>query len=146
MKKITLLFLIFLAISCSSDDEATTANINVNLLFGKWYEVNRCAVQNNLELNANYTYTHLKSGNITCAINDAPTYQYTGTYSINGNQIVFNQQNAVLMQDADVPVVLIPSLDVLLYSKITILNDNNLFIERKYNGTQEYFNNWSFTK
>ena len=145
MKTKLIYFIMFLTLfSCSSDDN-NKPTIDVSLLYGQWFRVNLCNSQNNLVFNSDGTYIHTYSGN-TCDNNDNDTYQETGTFIINGNEITFNEINREVVEFGDVTSVPTTTFDLLVYEKITILNENELFIERKFSDGQDFYNNWSFTK
>lgn len=138
----TLMFLIVL--SCSSND-SNTPSVDVSLLHGKWFHVNLCPNQNNLVLNNNATYVHTYSGNF-CDNNDNDTYQFTGTYTIIGNNITFNQATEEIIENGDVLNLPTSDFTTLIHQKIIVLEENELIIERKFKIDQYFYNNWHFTK
>lgn len=137
-----LIFLIF--ISCSSNDDSKPS-VDVSLLYGQWFHVGLCTGQNNLVLNSNGTYVHTYSGN-TCDTNNNDTYQFTGYYVITGNNITFNQATEEIIEEGNVISTPISDFTRLIHQKIMVLNENELFIERKFNLVQDFYYNWYFTK
>ena len=76
MKKVIGLLLVVFIFSCSDDDSSTS--LDLNLLYGQWYEVGLCQEQNG-------TYESFSSGAIDCNNPEPDTYKFTGTYTINGD-------------------------------------------------------------
>ena len=146
MKTKFILMIIILVASCSSNDEDNEQpTINLALLYGQWFHIDLCPTQNNLVLNNNGNYTHTYSGN-TCDNNENDTYQSTGTFSISGDEIFFNEQSEAVIEEGEGNGTTIGDFTTLIYQKIILLTDTQLIIERKFNNGQDYFNNWHLTK
>jgi hypothetical protein len=130
--------------SCSSNGESEPP-INKSLLYGQWFHVGLCTGQNNMVFNSNGTYVHTYSGN-TCDNNENDTYRFTGTYTITGNRIAFNQVTEEIIEEGDIINTPITDFTTLIHQKIIVLKENELVIERKFNNGQDFYNNWHFTK
>ena len=131
-------------ISCSSNEDKAPS-IDVSLLYGQWFRDNLCESQNNLVFNSDGTYIHTYSGN-TCDNNENDTYKEIGTFTTNGNNITFNQISTEIIEVGEDISITTPGFYLLVYEKITFLNENKLFIERKFSDGQDFYDNWSFNK
>ncbi|WP_460218205.1 hypothetical protein [Psychroserpens sp. MEBiC05023] len=132
------LIIVVLSLNCSSDD--STSNLNTNLLYGQWYRVGLCQEQNSLLLNANKTYVSRGSGAIDCDDPTKDTYEFTGTFSLPGSRIKYNQQSAELIIDGtDLTTLEFPNPEIV--NEITELTENTLtirtFIDRGNNVIEE---------
>jgi len=78
--------------------------------------------------------------------NENDTYQFTGTFTVSGNEISFNQQSETIIEEGESNVISIGEDATILYQKIITLTEAELFIERKLNNGQDYFSNWHLTK
>nr|WP_321236315.1 hypothetical protein [uncultured Psychroserpens sp.] len=115
---------------CSSSDDST--RLNTNLLYGQWYRVGLCQEQNSLLLNANKTYVSRGSGAIDCDDTAADTYEFTGTFTLPGNGIKYNQQSAELIIDGtDLSTLEFPNPDIV--NEIVELTDTSLIIRSYIN-------------
>lgn len=138
------LFIAAISLSCSSDTQRSS--IDTTLLYGQWYDSDLCSTQNSLLLNSDNSYIRIYSGN-SCSNNENHTIQYSGTYSINGDIITFDEQSSVIIEEGSSGAPPVPTFNTLIYSKITEIDDNTLIIERKFNvDGQDYFLYWDLYK
>ena len=79
MKRIIILFFVFAIFSCSSDDGPS---LDLNLLYGQWYNVVLCQAQNSLLLNPNGTFVRFSSGATDCNDPVPDTVRTEGTYQV----------------------------------------------------------------
>lgn len=130
MKKLLLLITVFvIIISCSSDDNETS--LNINLLYGTWNRDSEylCPNQNNITFNEDDTYVKISSGN-SCDNNENDTYQYTGTYELSSNNIRFNQLTQTVIEGGSGTSISDFETIELISQKIIILTETQLVIER----------------
>lgn len=126
MKKFLCAILFISLCNCASDDADTSFDLNE--LYGQWYEVGLCQSQNSLLLNSDASYVLFSSGATDCDDPAPDTYRFSGSYSISGNLIVYNQQTANLVIDGtDLTNLEFPNPEI--QREIMTLNTNNLVIE-----------------
>ena len=114
------------------------------LLYGQWFNNNICPTQNNLVFNNDYSYIRTYSGN-SCDANEYDTYQYTGTYTIDGNSIAFNQQTEMIIEEGTANPLTMTELVKLINQKIITLTETELTIEREFD-MEPIYRNWYYTK
>ena len=131
MKKLAFIFISLILASCSSDD-VEPPSIDMNLLYGQWFEVGLCPAQNNITFNENGTYVWLRSFN-TCEENKSDTYQYTGTYTVTGNRLILNQETETIIEEGVIPSDTFEPVRFLVNRRITEISDNSLTIQNEYN-------------
>ena len=139
--KLAIFLLVLVGISCSSDD----SGIERRLLYGQWFSVGLCASQNNLVLNSDGTYIRTYSGN-TCEDNALDTFQSTGTYKVKGNNISFEENTNVVIEEGEDNAITVPNLILLLHQKIRVLNESQLIIELKYRSDTVLYSNVSYVR
>ena len=119
------LILIVICFGCSSDDDGQS--LDTNLLYGQWYRVGLCQDQNSLLLNANGSYLSRSSGATDCDDPAPDTYEFTGTFSLQGTRISYDQQSATLVIDGtDLTTLEFPNPN--LVREITQLTETSLII------------------
>ncbi len=99
MKKTLLLVVLIAFFSCSSSDDNDETSIDTSLLYGQWYKVGLCQVQNSLLLNANKSYISYYSGATDCNATEPDTYKYTGTFEVSYSFISYSQLTSELIID-----------------------------------------------
>jgi len=143
MKKhlILSLGLLLTLISCSSDDDSPS--FNVELLYDQWNFPNSCPDQNNLVFQEDGMFILTRSGN-PCDNNRENTTQYTGTFSLNGDFISFNYETEEIIEEGYDPSISTTEFSLeLIHQKILFVNESELFIKRKFrNINQIEFSNW----
>jgi hypothetical protein len=143
MKKHLILSLIIplTLISCSSDDDSPS--FDVNLLYDQWNFRNVCPDQNNLVLFEDGNYTLTESGN-PCDDNRQNTWQYSGTFALNGDFISFAQETDEIIEEGYDSSGSTQTFGLELISeKIIYINESELFIERKFKFGNNYeYANW----
>jgi hypothetical protein len=132
MKTQTLLVLIivFSMWSCSSDDD-NPPSFDINLLYAQWNFPYGCPNQNNLVFNEDSSYVLTLSGN-SCEENIQNTWAYFGTYNISGNNLSFNQESEVIVEQGSNPQGFDTDGSELISQKIILIDETELFIERKF--------------
>ncbi|MEO1031782.1 MAG: lipocalin family protein [Bacteroidota bacterium] len=141
MKRIYIAFVaIGLILSCSSDDNE--ASIDMDLLSGQWFRTNSCPDQNNMVFNADGTYVYTYSGN-PCGNNDNDTVQTSGTFTLNGISITFNQQTSEIIEEGDIVSIPIEDFNTLIAQRIIVLTETELVIEREFS-IEPFFQNLGF--
>lgn len=131
MKKLALIFASLILLSCSSDD-VEPPSIDMNLLYGQWFEVGLCAAQNNITFNENGTYVLVRSGNI-CEENNSDTFQYTGSYTVTGNRLNLNQETETIIEEGDLIPTTTSDFPIIVNRKIIEISENSLTIYLEYN-------------
>lgn len=148
MKKYLILSLFIFSIltSCSSDDD-NSPSFDVELLYGHWNFRQGCPDQNNIVLQEDGTFILTRSGN-PCDDNTDDTIQYTGTFSLNGDFISFNYETEEIIEEGDIPSGSTVEFGMELISeKILLVNESELFIERKFKNLNSYeFSNWALQR
>lgn len=147
LKKIVLLILSTMIISCSADDE--NIDINLNLLYGQWFKVDMCPEQNNLTFNSDKSYIWRTSGNTDCSINDTSTFQAMGTFSISGKNLNFNEESYEEIIEGENGWV--SEIVTIVYTHVVQLTETELHLERKIlrgpgDNPEEVIFNLNFTK
>ena len=142
-KYILLIVFVRLLVSCNNDDDAT-GSIDMDLLTGQWLSTNSCPDQNNIVFNLDGSYVHTRSGN-PCDNNDNDTVRASGTFTLNGDQISFNEQSSVVIEEGDVVSIPVGDFNTLVSQRITVLTATELLIERQFS-TEPFFRNWSFVR
>jgi len=140
--KLSPLLLFAVLISCTSDDH--TPSIDVALLYGQWFDNRVCPAQNNLIFNNDGSYIRTYSYN-PCDANEYDTYQYTGTYTIDGNSIAFNQQTEMIIEEGTENPFTLSDISKLINQKIITLTKTELTIEREFD-MEPIYRNWYYTK
>jgi len=140
--KLSPLLLFAVLISCTSDEH--TPSINIALLYGQWFNNNICPTQNNLVFNNDGSYIRTYSGN-PCDANENDTYQYTGTYTIDGNSIAFNLLTGMVIEEGTANPLTDSELVKLINQKIITLTETELTIEREFD-MEPIYRNWYYTK
>ena len=148
MKKILLTVNVLILFCCTSSDDSISQTIELDLLYGQWYDSSLCNAQNSLLLNSNDGYIRTSSGN-TCDMNVNDTYRYSGNFIVNANNIVFNQLTEELIEEGNVNSVPVEEDATLLHAKIIELTLETLVIEFKIRNNisgQETFSFWNLEK
>ena len=140
--KLSPLLLFAVLISCSSDNH--TPSIEVALLYGQWFDNRVCPTQNNLVFNNDGSYIRSYSGN-PCDANENDTYQYTGTFTIDGNSIAFNQQTEMIIEEGTANPLTDFDIVKLINQKIITLTKTELTIEQEFD-MDPIYRNWHYTK
>ncbi|WP_040278835.1 hypothetical protein [Psychroserpens damuponensis] len=99
MRKALLIVVALLCFTCSSDDDSSNTNLNLNLLYGTWYHVDLCQEYNRLILDANQNYSTRYSGSQDCDDPEPDIYEFSGTFGVSGNFIIYTETNAELIVD-----------------------------------------------
>ncbi len=125
MKRVPLLLLSLIVLSCGSDDDAS---VDLNLLYGQWYDVGLCNDLNTLILNSNKDYVSRYSGYLDCDAPEPDIYQVEGTFQVNGNFIKYNQESIDLIIDGtDLSTVEFPNPNV--KNEIIELTETSLVVQ-----------------
>ena len=144
MKKCILLLVVLqLLVSCGNDD-GNGVSIDRDLLSGQWFRTNSCPDQNNIIFNIDGSYVHTSSGN-PCGNNDNDTTQALGTFTLNGNNITFNQQSFTVIEEGDAISIPVDDFNTLIAQRIIILTETELVIEREFS-IEPFFQNWGFAR
>jgi len=131
MNKLAFIFISLFLVSCSSDD-VEPPSVDMNLLYGQWFEVGYCPAQNNITFNQNRTYEQISSGNI-CEENNLDTFQYTGSYKVIGNRLILNQEAETIIEEGDLSNDMFEPVRFVVNSRITDISVNSLTIQNEYN-------------
>ncbi len=140
---IYIFFFVILFFSCSSNEE--DFSYDINLLHGQWFFTNACPTENYIIFNEDGMYVHKQSFN-QCGSNENDTYQYTGTYSISGDHISFNQQAKTIINQGTGNSSVVNTLATLVSQKIIVLTETKLVIEREIDDGSIVYWNWYLEK
>ncbi len=125
IKYSSLFILSLFVFSCSSDD-----GLDKSLLYGDWFEVERCENQNILTFNPNGSYTWLRSGNEDCENNEYSTSQTTGNFTVFGYNLILTRDTFEIIDPGEhiTEIVLVNYTS----SRVLTLTANTLEIEISY--------------
>ncbi len=102
------LFLSFILYTACAGTYADPLTINPEMITGKWYATESHPEQGSIETNFTINADATFSGSMI--INNVPAWQYSGTWTLEGNQItwVYVESNIILLQEdmADTDVII----------------------------------------